>query len=57
MDPEGLDPDCVLDCASVAGNSLQRVLHWTGTFLREVIDGRILLQPFGEFLKLINRAY
>ena len=56
MDPEGLDPDHVVDCASVAGNSLQRVLHWTGTFLHEVIDSRMLLQLFREFLKLINRA-
>ena len=56
IDPEGLDPDLVLDCDSVTGNSSQIVLHWTGTSLHEV-RWQNVVAAIREFLKLINRAY
>ena len=55
MDPEGLDPDLVLDCNSVTGNSSRIVLPWTGTSLREV-RWQNVVAAIREFLKLINRA-
>ena len=56
MDPEGLDPDLVLDCDSVTGNSLQIVLHWTGSFLREV-RWQNVVAAIREFFKLINKTH
>ena len=56
MDPEGLDPDLVLDFDSLTENSSQIVLHWTGTVLREV-RWQNVVTAIREFLKLINRAH
>ena len=55
MDPEGLDPDLVLDCDPVTGNSARIVLHWTGTSLREV-RWQNVVAAIREFLKPNNKA-